>query len=150
LKRLGVVSGFIKKSKGFPAILPFSGISLNCFCIGKVMDQVYGSQDHDWLSVHGRLVTMGRRGRSRAWDVIGVLAMAPLRGGAMEMATGLCSIEVTSGASMGRWFEARGGEIGARVDAVNIGGALVAHLIGPEGGRRRVVKRWETATVELQ
>jgi hypothetical protein len=28
----------LKKSKGFPMILPFSGISWNWFCIGKVMD----------------------------------------------------------------------------------------------------------------
>jgi hypothetical protein len=59
----------LKKSKGFPTILIFSGISWNCFCIGKVMDRVYGSRDHDWLSVHGGLTTMGRRGSSRAQEV---------------------------------------------------------------------------------
>jgi hypothetical protein len=37
----------LKKSKGFVAILAFSEISQNGFCIGKVMDRVYGSQDHD-------------------------------------------------------------------------------------------------------
>jgi hypothetical protein len=26
------------------------------------MDRLYGSWDHGWLSVHGGLVTMGRRG----------------------------------------------------------------------------------------
>jgi hypothetical protein len=26
------------------------------------MDWIYGSRDHGWLSVHGGLVTMGRRG----------------------------------------------------------------------------------------
>jgi hypothetical protein len=33
LKKVGIVSGFIKKSKGFPVILTFSRISQNCFCI---------------------------------------------------------------------------------------------------------------------
>jgi hypothetical protein len=62
--------GFIKKSKGFPAILIFLGISQNCFCIGKVMNQVYKSQDHGWLLVHGGLTTMRQRGRYRARKVI--------------------------------------------------------------------------------
>jgi hypothetical protein len=51
-------------------ILAFLGISQNCFCIGKVMDRVYESWDHGWLSVHGGLATMGQRGRSKAWEVI--------------------------------------------------------------------------------
>jgi hypothetical protein len=34
------------------------------------MDQVYGSQDHSWLSVHGGLTTMGRHDRSGAREVI--------------------------------------------------------------------------------
>jgi hypothetical protein len=34
------------------------------------MDQVYGSRDHDWLSLHGGLVTMKRHGRSGAREVI--------------------------------------------------------------------------------
>jgi hypothetical protein len=34
------------------------------------MDRVYESRDHNWLSVHGGLATMGRRGRSRTWEVI--------------------------------------------------------------------------------
>jgi hypothetical protein len=51
-------------------ILIFYGISQNCFYIGKVMNQVYGSWDNDWLSVHGELTTMGRRDRSRAWEVV--------------------------------------------------------------------------------
>jgi hypothetical protein len=34
------------------------------------MDQVYGSRDHDWLSLHGGLVTMERHGRSGAREVI--------------------------------------------------------------------------------
>jgi hypothetical protein len=41
--------------------------------------------------------------------------MAPLGGGAVEMATRRRSTEVADGALMGTWFQARGGEIGARV-----------------------------------
>jgi hypothetical protein len=51
-------------------ILAFLGISQNWFLIGKVIDQVYGSRDHGWLSVHGGLVTMGRCGCSGAQKVI--------------------------------------------------------------------------------
>jgi hypothetical protein len=70
LKKVGVVSGFIKKSKSFLVILAFSGISQNCFFIEKVMHQVYGSRDHGCLSVHGGPATMGRRDRSGAREVI--------------------------------------------------------------------------------
>jgi hypothetical protein len=35
LKNVGFVSGFIKNPKGIPVILSFSGISWNCFYIGK-------------------------------------------------------------------------------------------------------------------
>jgi hypothetical protein len=59
-----------KKSKGFPIILAFSEISQNCFCIGKIMDRVYGSRDHGWHSVHGGFMTMGRAGPSGAQEVI--------------------------------------------------------------------------------
>jgi hypothetical protein len=85
-------------------ILVFSEISRNCFCIGKIMCRVYGSRDHGWLSVHGGLTTMGRPGRSRAWEVIviaqrdrereererrssGFSPMTPLGGRAAEMTT---------------------------------------------------------------
>jgi hypothetical protein len=51
-------------------ILAFSEISWNCYCIGKVMDQIYRSRDHGWLLVHGGLATMERRDRSGAWEVI--------------------------------------------------------------------------------
>jgi hypothetical protein len=34
------------------------------------MDLVYGSHDHDWLSVHGRLAIMEWRGCSKAGEVI--------------------------------------------------------------------------------
>jgi hypothetical protein len=107
------VFGFIKKSKGFPTILAFSGISHNCFCIGEVIDRVHGTQDHNWLSVHGGLTTMGWCGRFRAREVVviarrerkssGFSPMAPLGGGVVEMVVG--------GAPMGRRFWARGGEI---------------------------------------
>jgi hypothetical protein len=50
--------------------------------------------------------------------------MAPLGGGAAEMAGQRCSTEAAGGASMGRWFQVRGGEIGAGVDAVENGGDL--------------------------
>jgi hypothetical protein len=56
--------------------------------------------------------------------------MMPLRGGATEMTTRRCSIEVADGALMGRWFWVRG-EIGARVGVVENEGALVAPFIGP-------------------
>jgi hypothetical protein len=100
-------------------ILIFYGISWNCFYIGKVMDQVYGSWDNDWLSVHGELTTMGRRNHSRAWEVVvmaqrererrslGFPQMAPLGGEAAETATQRRLIEATSGALMGKWFQAR-------------------------------------------
>jgi hypothetical protein len=63
------------------------------------MDRVYGSRDHNWLSVHNGLGTMERCGRSEAWEVIviaqrerersssGFSPIAQLVGGAMEMAT---------------------------------------------------------------
>jgi hypothetical protein len=50
-------------------ILAFFGISQNYFCVGKIMDRGYGLRDHGWLSVHGGLVTMGRRGCSGAREV---------------------------------------------------------------------------------
>jgi hypothetical protein len=34
------------------------------------MDWVYGSQDHNSLSIHGGLTTMGRRDCSRAREVV--------------------------------------------------------------------------------
>jgi hypothetical protein len=55
LKKVRVVSGFIKKSKGFAVILVFFLIFLELFFIGKVMDRVYGSRDHGWFSVHDGL-----------------------------------------------------------------------------------------------
>jgi hypothetical protein len=100
-------------------ILAFSEISWNCYCIGKVMDQIYRSRDHGWLLVHGGLATMERRDRSGAWEVI-VIAwrererkrgrslafspMVPLGGGAAEMATRRLSTEAVGGAPMGRCF----------------------------------------------
>jgi hypothetical protein len=65
------------------------------------MDWIYGSRDHGWLSVHGGLVTMGRRGplglggrrdclereRERERRSSKFSPMAPLGGGATEMAT---------------------------------------------------------------
>jgi hypothetical protein len=51
-------------------ILAFSEISQNCFFIGKVMDQVYGSRDHGCFSVHSGLATMGQHDRSKAREVV--------------------------------------------------------------------------------
>jgi hypothetical protein len=51
-------------------ILILTVISRNCLCIGKVMNRVYGSRDHDCFLVHGRLATMGRRGCFRAREVV--------------------------------------------------------------------------------
>jgi hypothetical protein len=104
------------------------------------MDRVYRSRDRSWLSVHGGLATMGQRSRSEAQEVIvmdrrererssGFSPMAPLGGGAAEMATRRRSTEAAGGAPMGRWFWAQE-EIGAKVGAVDNGGALVAPLIG--------------------
>jgi hypothetical protein len=60
----------LKKSMSFPTILVFSGISQNYFCIGKIMNRVYGSRDDGCFSVRGGLTTMGQRGHSRAREVI--------------------------------------------------------------------------------
>jgi hypothetical protein len=70
LKKVGAVSRFIKKFEGFPMIFSFFEISQNYFCIGKVMNRLYGSRDHDWLSVHGGLPTMGWCGHSIAREVV--------------------------------------------------------------------------------
>jgi hypothetical protein len=104
-------------------ILTILGISQNYFFIGKVIDRFYGSRDHGWLSIHGGLVTMGRRDCSGAREVIVIAQrerererrrrklsefspMVPLRGGAVEMATRQRSTEVAGGALMERWFQA--------------------------------------------
>jgi hypothetical protein len=55
--------------------------------------------------------------------------MAILGGGAVKMATRRRSTEVAGGALIGRWFRARGGEIGVGVGAVDNGGTLVASFI---------------------
>jgi hypothetical protein len=52
--------------------------------------------------------------------------MVPLGCRAAEMAKQRRSTEAAGGASMGRWFQARGGEIGVGVGAVENGGALGA------------------------
>jgi hypothetical protein len=70
LKKVGAISKFIKKSTGFSTNFATPEISRNCFCIIKVMDRVYGSRDHDWLSDHGGLATMGQCGRSESREVV--------------------------------------------------------------------------------
>jgi hypothetical protein len=52
--------------------------------------------------------------------------MAPLGGGAVEMAGRRRSIEAASGAPLERWFQTRGGEIEAGVGAVENGGGVNA------------------------
>jgi hypothetical protein len=52
--------------------------------------------------------------------------IAPLDGGAAEMAGRRRSTEAVGGAPMVRWFRARGGVIGAEVGVVENGGALDA------------------------
>jgi hypothetical protein len=75
--------------------------------------------------------------------------MASHRG--VEMATRRCSIETLGGASMGRWFWTRGGEIGAEMGAVDNRGALIAHFIGSYSGERQTIKGGEEAVaMELQ
>jgi hypothetical protein len=108
----------LKKFKGFLMILAFSEISQNCFFIGKVMDQVYGSRDHGCLSVHSGLATMGQHDRSKAREVVmiaqkererererrssGFSPMTPLGGGAAEMAIRRRSTEAPGDTLMGR------------------------------------------------
>jgi hypothetical protein len=61
---------------------------------------------------------------------LGFSPTTSLGGGAGEMAIRWRSTETIGGAMMGRWFQARGGEIGAEVGAVDNGGALVMPFIG--------------------
>jgi hypothetical protein len=56
--------------------------------------------------------------------------MTPLGGGVVEMATRRRSTEAGSGALMGRWSSARGGEIGVGVGTMDNGAALIASFIG--------------------
>jgi hypothetical protein len=60
----------------------------------------------------------------------GLSPMAPLRGGAAEMAIRRHSTEAAGGAPMGRWFWVRGREIGAGVSVIYNGGATVTPFIG--------------------
>jgi hypothetical protein len=57
------------------------------FFIGKVMDRVYESRDHNWLSVHGGLMTIGRRDRSGAREVVVVARRERERGEVVEVPT---------------------------------------------------------------
>jgi hypothetical protein len=109
----------LKKSRGFPTMLVFSKISQNYFCIVKVMDQIYGSRDNDWLLVYGGLAAIGQCGHFKTREVIeiarreeeggrsllGFSRMASIGGEAMEMATRRHSTEVVGGAPMERWFQ---------------------------------------------
>jgi hypothetical protein len=73
------------------------------------------------------VVVIAQRERERE-EVVGVLT----NGATWRQSCGNDhTTEVVGGApiSMGRWFRARGGEIGAEVGAVDNGGALVAPFI---------------------
>jgi hypothetical protein len=76
------------------------------------------------------VVMIAHTHRERERSSLGFSPIVPLGGRVAETATRRCSIEAASGAPMGRWFRARGGEIGAGVDAVDNGGALIAPFIG--------------------
>jgi hypothetical protein len=87
--------------------------------------------------------------RERERRSSGFSPMAPLGGGAAEMVGRWCSIEAADGALMGRWFWARGEEIGARVGVMeNV--ELSMPFIGPLDRGRRTVKGREAASMELQ
>jgi hypothetical protein len=88
-----------------------------------------------WIRNHGAArLLQGSRGHrdslEREKRSCGFSPIAPLRAGAVEMATRRCSTEAVDGASMGRWFWARRGEIGAGVGAMDNRGALVMTFIG--------------------
>jgi hypothetical protein len=51
------------------------------------MDQVYGSRDNGWLSIHGGLATMGQRGRSGAWEVVVIAQRERERGEVVRVVT---------------------------------------------------------------
>jgi hypothetical protein len=121
LKKVGTVSGFIKKIQRLSYDFDIFWNFLELFFIGKVMDRVYGSRDHGWLSVHCGLTAMGRRDRSGAREVIVIAQrererrrrrrkssefspMVSLGGRAVEMVTRQRSTKVAGGAPMGRWF----------------------------------------------
>jgi hypothetical protein len=72
----------LKKSRGFPTMLVFSKISQNYFCIVKIMDQIYGSRDNDWLLVYGGLAVIGRCGHFKTREVIEIARRE--RGGGEE------------------------------------------------------------------
>jgi hypothetical protein len=70
LIKVGVVSGLIKKIEGFSHDFGIFWDFSKLIFIGKVMDRVYGSWYHSWLSVHGGLTTMARGGRSGARELV--------------------------------------------------------------------------------
>jgi hypothetical protein len=76
-------------------------VFLRIVFIEKVIDRIYGSRDHGWLSIYGGLTTIWQCGRSKAQEVIVTAQrereremrssrfspMMPLRDGVVEMAT---------------------------------------------------------------
>jgi hypothetical protein len=146
LKKVGAIYGFIKKV----------GLSYDFAIFWDFLELVLYRKSHGlslwimkpWLALspwltHDHGVVRPLRGsggccdsserereRERESRSKGFSPMMLFGGGAAEMATQRRSIEVTGGALMGTWFQARGGEIGVRVGVVDNGGALVAHFIG--------------------
>jgi hypothetical protein len=51
------------------------------------MNRVYGSRDHDWLSVYGGLATMGWHGRSGAWKAVVIAQGGRERGTVVRVLT---------------------------------------------------------------
>jgi hypothetical protein len=106
--------------------------------IGNVMYRVYESRDHGWLSIHDGLVTMGRCSCSRVWEVVVIARREREReeeeeviGVLINSTTRRISVEAAVGALIGRWFQARRREIGARVGAVDNGCVLSMPFIRP-------------------
>jgi hypothetical protein len=72
---------------------------------------------------------IAQRERERERRSLGFSLMTSHGGEAAEIATRRCSTEAVGGASMGRWFQTRGGEIGVGMGVVDNEGALVMPFI---------------------
>jgi hypothetical protein len=116
LKNVGVVSGFIKKPNGFPAILSFVRISQNCFYIEKSHGSslwITGSRlplSPWWTRDHRaarplqarEVIVIYSLKRERERTLLGFSPMVPHGGRAAEMVTQGCSTEAADCAPIGR------------------------------------------------
>jgi hypothetical protein len=88
-----------------------------------------------WTHDHGAMWPLrgseGHRDRSEIERERGGVVRVLTNGATAKMSTRRRSTKVDDGAPMGRWFWARGGEIGTGVSAIDNGAALVALFIGP-------------------